>query len=265
MKKNVRDGANGRYIAVAIAVCTCSVLIAQSAWAVIDYDRNLAADFTATYPGGNPTAGVPVGNPFGNWTLRGENGLAADLQTSGGLPASGQAGWCQQHAGVCDTGGPWTYFANPWQPGVTINPTVNGHGPQDVLWTAPANIDEGGIVISGSLEQVFEPTREMRLSIFKNNSATPFFTKDALPPTVNGVLLNRVNFSGAGIAISPGDTLRFQLAGSGSPPPANAGVSTFLAWNVRLQETRGVVPEPASASLLLVCAAMLWGARRGTR
>jgi hypothetical protein len=231
---------------------------------VIDYSDDLAADFTATYPGGiqNATGDqAPVGNPFGAWTLHGKDGTTASLVPVGsgifgpGLSASGQAGW----GNVPDQGGPWTYFAQQFQPGVNINgpngPRMNGHGPQEVIWTAPANVDAGGIAITGELEQEFEPTREMRLSIYKNGAATPSFFVNALPPIVNGVLLQKVAFGPVNIAVNPGDTLKFSLAPSGNPNLAQGNVPTFSAWDVHLNEI--AIPEPASIVLLALGAAVV--------
>ncbi|MEX2307981.1 MAG: PEP-CTERM sorting domain-containing protein [Pirellulales bacterium] len=247
--------ARGPWAVVATLICLS--LFAQSAWAVVDYTRSIGADFQATYPGGihNATGDqAPVGNPFGpnsEWEFHGVNGLASDLVSVGsgihgpGLPASGQAGWRESTL----TNGTWTYFAQQFQPGVTVNPRVNGHGPQEALWTAPASVDEGGISISGSIEQLFEPNREMRLSIYKNASATPFFSVDALPPIVNGVLLQRVDFGPVDVAIQPGDTLLMTVFPSNDPPPSQAHIPTFAAWNLTFTEF--VIPEPASMMLLM--------------
>ena len=100
------------------------------------------------------------------------------------------------------------------------------------------------------LEQIFEPTREMRLSIYKNGDANPFFFVDAIPPIVNGVILQPVAFGPVVVPIVPGDTLAFKIFPSGSPPPANAGVPTFINWNATLTEVP--VPEPASVLLVAV-------------
>src|SRR5688500_3049836 len=193
MKAYSRNVACCRLTAIAVASCIALALSAAPAWAVIDYNASLGANFSSSFAGGLPTA-----NPFGanlEWQLRGPNGLTTDLTAvSGGIPASGQAGWCQGTGGVCAGAPTYSYFQPPWQPGVTIVPGIAGHGPQDVLWTAPANVDEGGVTISGAIEQMFETNRRMRLRIFKNGSATAATTVDALPPIVDGVVLQKVNF-----------------------------------------------------------------------
>jgi hypothetical protein len=254
MTSILRKGSCGRCCALAALSMVAAVLWTQPAWALLDYARSVGADFQ-TDSGGSPFGGLPTSNPFGpngEWAFRGSNGAISGLIKSGGMPASGQAGWCDSTDGVsCTSGGPFTYSANSfWQPGQTIHPGVMGHGPHDTLWTAPASIDEGAVTIVGSMEQIFEPTREMRLSIFKNSDATPFFFIDAIPPIVNGVILQPVNFGPITVPIVPGDKLNFRIFPSASPPPPNAGVPTFVNWNVTLTES--VIPEPASAMLLAV-------------
>lgn len=251
MKQQLSVGAGGRLATILFAAGTCLCLVAQPALGALDYNASLGADFSATYAGGLPTA-----NPFGPWELHGPNGLASDLTAvAGGIPASGQAGWCQGAAGVCNGDPTSSYFQPPWQPGVTIMSGVAGHGPQEAVWTAPAAVDSGGVAIVGSIEQMFEKARLMRLSVFKNNSATAAFTFDAMPPVVDGVVLQRVNFGPANIAVNPGDKLRFLMDGSGA---GGNGVPTFVAWNVELRE----IPEPTCIVLLLLGAAGFIGFRR---
>lgn len=231
------------WFATALAVGTCSA-------AVLDYTASLAADFQASYPGGDPGAGPPTANPFGassEWELHGPSGTAADLFAHGGLPASGQFGWCEGTAAGCSGSPLYTYFAAQWFPGVTIIPGVGGHAPQEVVWTAPGNVDAGGISIRGSIEQLFETSRRLRLKVFKNASATPEFFVDSLPPIVPGVLLQRVDFGPIDIfGINPGDTLKFVVDGSGA---GGNGIPTFGKWDVVLTE---IVPEPTSFALVML-------------
>ena len=121
---------------------------------------------------------------------------------------------------------------------MTIHPGVVGHGPQEVLWTAPASVDEGGVTLTGSHEQLFEQNREMRLSVFKNGSAVPEFFVDALPPIVDGVVLQRVNWGPMSVAVNPGDTLLLKFDASFDPPPSNAQSVTFFVWDMRITEQR---------------------------
>ena len=256
MNRSLTDGRRGLSWVATVAAALSIALMASPAWAVLDYNASLGADFSASYSGGLPTA-----NPFGanlEWEFHGPNGLASDLTAvPGGIPASGQAGWCQGAAGVCNGDPLYSYFQPPWQPGVTVVPGVAGHAPQEVLWTAPASVDMGGVSITGSIEQMFETARRMRLQVFKNGAATAEFFVDSLPPIVNGVILQRVNFGPFDVAAGPGDTLEFFVDGSGA---GGNGVPTFVAWNVELREAM-VIPEPTSALLLMV-GAVLFVARR---
>lgn len=254
MNKTFASVRGGRLCVVAIAAFMCLALVAQPAWAALDYSASLAADFQATYPGGDPTPGhLPTANPFGantEWELHGRNGLASDLTTSGGTPAAGQPGWCEGSAGVCGGTPPYSYFGNSFwaaAPGITIHPGVVGHAPQEILWTAPASVDEGGISISGSIEELFG-TVVLHFQVFKNNSAIPSFFVDAAPPFVDGVLLNRVDFGPAIVPVVPGDKLRFKVVGSG---PTGEDAATFSVWDVSLAEVR-TIPEPASVALLVL-------------
>lgn len=261
MKNIFRNGARIRYCAIAAAAAVCVSMFTQQALAV--YSQSIAADFQAN-SGGSPFGGIPTSNPFGpnnEWKFFPPAGDV--LITTPALPASGQPGWCDSNDGglTCTSGGPYTYSANSfWQPGQTIHPGVMGHGPHDTSWTAPASIVLGNVSISGSLEQIFEPTREMRLSIYKNGAATPLFFLDALPPIVNGVILQPQNFGPIYVPIVPGDTLAIKVFPSGSPPPAQAGVPTFVNWNATITETD--VPEPTSAMLVLIGGVGVFGFRR---
>lgn len=259
MKQKSFLRGSGRWGAAAVVALFGGALVAQPAQAALDYSSSLAASFKTTFPGSDPGAGAPVGNPFGDWALLGPGGSPSELvAVGGGLPASGQPGWCEGSAGVCTTPAPYTYFGTQWQPGITIDPRVAGHGAQQVLWTAPANIDEGGISLSGSIEQLFETARRLRISVYKNDSSTASFFADALPPIVNGVLLQRVNFGPFDIPVAPGDTLKFVMDGSGA---GGNGIATFGAWDVTLTE-KTLVPEPTAVCLLAVGAGLIWGAGR---
>src|SRR4051812_29486960 len=246
MKKIFRFGDCFRWVFVPIAAVACAMLWSQRASAA--YIDSVAADFQAD-SGGSPFGGLPTNNPFGpnsEWTFLGSNGLASGLIKSGGVPASGQPGWCDSTDGVsCTSGGPFTYTANSfWQPGQTIHPGVMGHGPESTVWTAPASVVEGNVSIAGAIEQIFEPTRKMRLSIYKNGNANPFFFVDATPPIVNGVILQPVAFGPVIVPVVPGDKLAFKIF----PSPTGNGIPTFINWNVTLTST--AVPESASAMLV---------------
>jgi PEP-CTERM motif len=258
MTENFRSASKFRWCIAGVLALSVSAIASQSAWAIIDYSSSLATEFKATFPGGDPGAGAPTANPFGDWALLGPNGMTSELvAVPGGLPASGQPGWCEGSAGSCTTPAPYTYFGTQWQPGVTIDPRIAGHANHSVLWTAPANVDEGGISISGSIEQLFEQQRRLRISVYKNGSATTSAFFDSLPPIVNGVLLQRVDFGPAIIPVQPGDTLNFILDGSGA---GGDGVGTFAAWDVTLREFR--IPEPSSLGLFAIGSALVAVNRR---
>lgn len=234
-----------RRLTAAVAAVGAAVLSAQAAFAQLDYSSDLAAEFTATFPGGDPGAGAPSSPTFGDWALRGDSGASpANLVAlAGGLPASGQPGWDN----VPSLGARYTYFATQWQPGVTVSPRIAGHFQHDVLWTAPASVNAGGVELRGSIEQMFETARRLRISVYKNSNPVPVFFVDALPPIVNGVLLQKVDFGPVTIPVAPGDTLKFFGDGSGA---GGTGVVTFGAWNARLTEVVAI-PEPATAGLLI--------------
>jgi hypothetical protein len=243
-----------------VAAIGAAMLTAQVASAQLDYSSDLGLAFKATYPGSDPAAFPPSSPTFGDWALRGPDGTPASLIAKNGLPASGQSGWDANPT----AGAPYTYFAAQWQPGVTIDPRVQGHAKHDVLWTAPASVNAGGVALTGSLEQLFEnadpgggPSRIERLSVFKNSSATATYFVDFKIPVVDGILLDRVNFGPIPIAVAPGDTLKFLVDGSGA---GGSGVVTFVAWDVQLNEI--AVPEPATAGLLVTGLLAFVGCRR---
>jgi hypothetical protein len=232
------------------------VSFTRPAAAQIDYSSNLGALFAADYQ--DTGSGLqPQNNPFGDWRFLAKDGTTTGLISKpSGLTASGQGGWENDPT----QGGPWTYFRAPWQPGVTVIPGVAGHAPMEAVWTAPAAVNAGGISISGSIEQMFEKSRQLRLSIFRNSQASPFYFVDALAPTIDGLVLNRVNFGPLNLPVVPGDTLKFRVDGGG----ANGnGVPTFGAWYVVLTETTAI-PEPVGAGMIATGAFVLaaWRRRR---
>ena len=83
-----------------------------------------------------------------------------------------------------------------------------GHGPHKVVWTAPAEIDTGGVELTGYLKQLFEPNRQMRLSIYKNDVAatgSPIVSLDA----PDGVKNPDANFN-ADLAVDGADFMIWQ-------------------------------------------------------
>ncbi|MCC6492765.1 MAG: hypothetical protein IT424_07075 [Pirellulales bacterium] len=190
-----------------------------------NYLRSAAADFYADFSGG-----LPRHNPNGDWAFLGPNGQPSDLEPHNdpGSVAGAGAGWRVRAAAG---GGVLYSYARGNSPAFSSAPnTILGHGPMVATWTAPPEIDLGGVTISGLLTQAdFEAARQMALRIFKNDSADPLITVDAnfanqraivpLPPTT--------------VAMEPGDVLTIIVDGSG---PQGNGVPTFAAWDVIIEE-----------------------------
>ncbi|MBD16166.1 MAG: hypothetical protein CMJ72_13560 [Planctomycetaceae bacterium] len=183
------------------------------------YAHSAADDFAADFSGG-----LPQNNPNGDWTY-----LASDDTTTSLIASDGTnpintygigAGWVQ-------AGGFPSYAIG----GALSLPTgtIAGHGPQKVIWTAPADVDMGAVQLSGELTQLLgQSARQMQLSIFKNGNAAPFLLVAAdsinqstsiLPPSI--------------VAMDPGDTLTIVVDGSG---PQGNGISTFSAWDIDILE-----------------------------
>ena len=233
-----------------LALLIAVVLFSTPAAAQNDYSQSIGADFVA-----QPTDVNPFG-PNAEWELHGRSGTTADLASvGGGLPASGQAGWCQSDDGVSctDPTGQTQYFSAQWQSGVTIIPGVGGHGAQEVVWTAPANVNGGAVSLSGSLEQLFETERELELKVTKGGSTV--LSVLSLIPTVPGAVLQRVDFGPVSVGVNPGDSLTISVDASGNAPNPAA---TFGTWDLTITE----IPEPTSITILLASASLLLVQRR---
>jgi hypothetical protein len=113
-------------------------------------------------------------------------------------------------------------------PGPTT--AMAGHGPNRIVWTAPAEMDLGGVELSGLFTQApFEPARQMQLRVYKNDSYSELLVVNAdfnVQNTIVPLPVTRV-------AMEAGDTLTIEIDGGG---PQGNGVSTFAAWNVIIQE-----------------------------
>ena len=184
------------------------------------YTASAAADFAADF------AGVfPQNNPNGDWAY-----FAADDTTTTLVPTDGNnpntngtgSGWVDPTPGI------WTNYARGG-PFATAVDTIIGHGPQKVVWTAPATVDMGAVQISGEISQPFEPTRQMQLRIYKNGNTDPFQLIQVADPGS----LNPTALPPAVVAINPGDTLTIEVDGAGS---RGNGVNTFAAWELDILE-----------------------------
>lgn len=183
---------------------------------------DLAADFAADFVGN-----LPQNNPNGAWTYLATDGTTASLlATDGGSPSTFGVG-----AGWAEAMGVPSYARAATHPPFQLPAgTMSGHGPNWIVWTAPSDATMGGIEISGLVTQAtFEPDRQMRLKIFKNDFAGPFITVDADFDVQNTV----VPIPTTRVAVEPGDTLTIFVDGSG---PLGNGVSTFSSFNVHLEE-----------------------------
>jgi hypothetical protein len=180
---------------------------------------NMAADFAADF-----VNGLPQHNPNGVWKYYATDGSTASLvATNGSNPNTFGvgAGWAESD-GVPSyaRGGAFGFPSN----------TLAGHGPNKIVWAAPAEMDFGGVQITGLFTQApFEPSRQMELRIYKNDFFTPLITVDVNFQVQNTI----IPLPSTQVSMKPGDTLTILIDGSG---PLGNGISTFTASNVVIQE-----------------------------
>jgi hypothetical protein len=190
-----------------------------------NYLRSAAADFYADF-----VNGLPQHNPNGDWSYLGPNWQTSDLEAHNnpGSVAGVGTGW--RVKAVAGGGVLYTYSRGN-NPAFSSEPmTVLGHGPMVVTWTAPAEIDMGGVELAGLLTQAdFEAARQMQLRIYKNDSIDPLVT-------INADFVNKrtvVPIPPKVIAMKAGDTLTIIVDGAG---PQGNGIPTFAAWDVVIEE-----------------------------
>jgi hypothetical protein len=191
----------------------------------VNYLHSAAADFYADF-----VNGLPQHNPNSDWSFFGPNWQTSDLEPNpdpGSVAGSGTGWRVKASAG----GGVLYSYARGNNTSFTSVPqTILGHGPMVATWTAPADIDMGGIELSGLLTQSdFEPTRQMQLRVYKNDSVDPFVTVNASFVAQRAV----VSIPATRVAMQPGDTLLIVVDGSG---PQGNGVPTFASWDVIVKE-----------------------------
>src|SRR5687768_13520500 len=105
---------------------------------------NMATDFAADFVGG-----LPQDNPNGVWSYLGTDGFTTSLvPTNGSSPNTfGVGGGWADSTGVPSyaRGGAFGF------PGPTM--AMAGHGPNRIVWTAPSEMDLGGVELSGLFTQ----------------------------------------------------------------------------------------------------------------
>ena len=209
---------------------------------VPDYHRGVASDFYGDWE--NIPGGVgPANNPLYDWSFRGPDGAESSLlvDADGNSTAGAGPGWSQE------TGSPTYAITRAGQFG-TQQPGLLGHGPAKVVWTAPSEINLGGVELTGFIQQVFEANRQMGITVTKNGTevvatlVAPSSAQDQT--TLNGV----ANLASTLVAIQPGDTLTIDIANTGGfAHPAD----TFTNWDLVIRET-SAIPEPGSLLLCLL-------------
>ncbi len=214
------DGVLGEFVGVDLTIS-----VGAPTTPTANYLHSAAADFYADF-----VNDLPQNNPNGDWTYLGPNNVPSDLEAHAdpGSVAGAGTGW---RVTAAAGGGPLYSYSRGKNPGFTSEPnSILGHGPMVVKWTAPAEVDLGGVQITGLLTQAdFEPLRQMEMKIYKNDSVDPVATVDA--DFVNQRAI--VPLSAQKVAIKPGDTLTIIVDGAG---PLGNGVPTFASWDVVIEE-----------------------------
>ncbi|HMP08572.1 MAG TPA: hypothetical protein PJ982_19675, partial [Lacipirellulaceae bacterium] len=190
-----------------------------------DYLRSAAADFYADFE-----AGVPQHNPNGDWAYWGPTQSTSDLEAHNnpGSVAGAGTGWRLTAAAG---GGPTYSYARGNNPPFSSEAkSILGHGPMIVQWTAPPEVDLGGVELTGFLTQSdFEAARQMQLRVYLNDAATASVTVNADFADKRSI----VPIPAKRLAVGPGDTLRIVVDGAG---PLGNGIPTFAAWDVVVRE-----------------------------
>ena len=185
---------------------------------------DLAADFAADFVGN-----LPQNNPNGPWSYYASDNTTTSLVATNGEATAPGPNTFGVGAGWAEGGGVPSYARGGFF-GFPAN-SVGGHGTNKIVWTAPPEADLGAVEVSGLFTQGdFEPARQMRLKVIKNN---------AIETEIYNVETDFVNqttvipLPATQVAIEPGDTLTLTVDGTGF---LGNGTSTFSAWNLNIQE-----------------------------
>ena len=147
-----------------------------------DYARSMASDFIADFSSG--PGGLPTNNPNGSWAYlaSGDTDAASPTLIATANATGAGSGWTEVGTASGYTRNGAFSLHGPGQRGIGMA----GHGPNRIVWTAPDDINLGGVELSGYLlQQDFESARQMQLRVYKNDIAgtgTPVVTLNAIVP-----------------------------------------------------------------------------------
>ena len=194
-----------------LLVMMIALFISDAAWGIVGDVWNAKDDWSDI---SNPN--VRTSPPYGTWSYRLQNG---DLMVRAFGDCGGSPGDWSGPTGDCPN-----LFNDNWFPGGDHGANeFAGHGPWMVQWKSPIN---GYIMLSGSLWQKFETSRQMAYYLILNGEE--IFAYDFIPQDVYGnTILGRegmVIFDSIIRPVNINDTIDFIVDGSG---PGGDGTPTF--------------------------------------
>lgn len=194
------EKVNGRNLKIMLVISV--FLVGNSTFGEVGDIWDAKADWSDV---SNPN--VRISPPFGTWSYHAING---DLMVHAFGDCGGSPGDWSTTGGGCPN-----LFNDNWAPGGSHNPDeFAGHGPWTVRWSSPM---DGFVVVSGTLWQKFETSRQMAYYL-RQNEGLPF-AYDFIPQDASGnTILGRdgmVSFNSIFLSVSVGDTIDFIVDGSG--------------------------------------------------